>query len=146
MLWKWDLWFGVHQPHEQCSRFSLSELGTQVNLYSSHLYLSSSIVMSCIRDQDIWLISSPPLLIADTDLSPLSYRRRRMGAIFPPANYRHEYSPILLNIDCGLSTQHLNRIKTNINHMEENFIKPVMKANRQCPPKQDPICPRPFEY
>lgn len=88
--------------------------------------------------------------MADIDLSPLSYRRRRMGAILPLANYRHtgnyEYSPILLNIDCGLLTQRLNRIKTNINHMEENFIKPVMKANRQCSPTKDPICPNPFEF
>lgn len=73
-----------------------------------------------------------------------------MGVILPLANYRHtgnyENLPILLNIDCGLLTQLLKRIKTNINHMEENFIKPVMKANRQCSPTQDPICPRPFEF
>lgn len=106
--------------------------------------------MSCIRDEDIWLISSPLLLMAVIDLSPFSYRRRRMGAISPRANYCHtgnyEYSPILLNIDCGVLTQRLNKIKTNINHMEENFIKAVMKANRQCSPAQDPICLRPFEF
>lgn len=73
-----------------------------------------------------------------------------MRAILLLANYRHmgnyKYSPISLNIDCTVLTQYLNKIKANINHMAENFIKPGMKANRQYSPTQDPICPRQFEF
>lgn len=129
--WKWGfgdrlplIWF--QQPHQQWSCSSApSQLSIQVTtplfrLYSDLYYRSAA-----------WTCLFSAVTDSRTLISSSSCSRKKTRVTDTKLPSRGQFWIFTDNIKHWLLTWHLNEIKTNINHMVANFIKPAMKANRR---------------
>lgn len=129
--WKWGfgdrlplIWFQRARQQWSC-RSAPSQLSIQVTtplfrLYSDLYYRTTA-----------WTCLFSAVTDSRTLISSFSCRRKKTRVTDTKLPSHGQFWIFTDIIKHWLLTRYLNEIKTNINHMVANFIKPAMKANRR---------------